>query len=145
MSLELLRRFRTRRLCGRGRIVGAHHEATHRQGAWRSGQAKWKRRRAAPGPTADRAIQRSDLELVEPNSTTRLVGRLRKAAAAAALWCREAYSFSRHGAIPAADGWNHDVARKEVAGLHGVEADATEPEQLQRIGHVGNILEAEIR
>ncbi len=40
------------------------------------------------------------ISTLDPSSTTALAGRLRNAAAPAALWCMAANSFSRHGAMP---------------------------------------------
>jgi hypothetical protein len=40
------------------------------------------------------------ISILEPNSTTALVGKFKNSAAALALWCICAKSFSRQGAMP---------------------------------------------
>lgn len=47
------------------------------------------------------SIPTAQISIFEPSSTTALFGSPRKSAAALALWCICAYSFSRHCAIPA--------------------------------------------
>ena len=58
------------------------------------------RRQVAPEPAHARSLASAQISTFEPSSTMRLAGRFRKSAAAAALRCMVAKSFSRHIAMP---------------------------------------------